>query len=167
MTRAFGHEKLSNLIRESQSWVPYHETGQDLVHVAAYYGLYDLIIDFMIPQLGYDVDFYETPHRKLTLLHTVVKYHNYPWSEKEKASVSRLISLSNNLWLRNNHNSSFLRTAKVRGHCRENLAFLSREVERQGTEKQAKIMFILTKKVGLHRDKLNKYVAREIYKYVD
>ena len=135
--------------------------------MAAYYGLYDLILDVMIPQLGYDVDLYEPPYRKLTLLHTVVKYQKHPWSEQEKAYVRRLISHSNNLWLRNNHNSSFLRTAKVHGHCRENLTFLSREVEIQGTEKQAKIMFILTKKVGLHKGKLNKFMAREIYKYVD
>ena len=91
MIRAFGCQKVKLAIEEVQPWVCYQETGQDLVHIAAYYGLYDCILDIMISELGYDVDFYQPPYRKLTLLHTVVKYRKHMWSEEEKAHIKRLI----------------------------------------------------------------------------
>ena len=40
-------------------------------------------------------------------------------------------------------------------------------VEEQITHKQCKIMFILSKKMDQSKGKLNKFIANDIYKYID
>ena len=73
LIRCFGKQFVRGLI-EDEIKVHYHETGQDLVHLAIYGGLYGLVFDVLIDELEYDVDFYRPPRRRLTLLHTVAKY---------------------------------------------------------------------------------------------
>ena len=71
----------------AEQWVCYKETGQDLAHLAVYGGLYRLVHEIMISELGYDVDFYQPPRRRLTLLHTIAKYRTHEWDDEEKAHV--------------------------------------------------------------------------------
>ena len=117
--------------------------------------------------MSYDVDFYRPPRRRLTLLHTIAKYRLHEWSDEEKVHISRLIWFSNNLFLKNSMGSTFIRCGKNIGQSKANLEFMWNEVQTQITRKQCKIMFILARKVGQRQEKLNKYIARDIYKYID
>jgi len=90
------------------------------VHLAIYGGLYGLVFDVLIDELEYDVDFYQPPRRRLTLLHTVAKYrmpqpYGGLWSDTEKDHITRLIWKSNNLFLKNNMGSNFMRCGKNKG----------------------------------------------------
>ena len=55
--RYFSREWMQALI-EDEIQVHFGETGLDMVHLAAYGGLYGLINTVMIDELDYDVDFY-------------------------------------------------------------------------------------------------------------
>jgi len=80
-----------------------------LVHLAVFYGLYS-VVDYMIEELGFKVDYYE-PEARLTLLHVVAKHRTAPFLDNEKEHIKALISKSNNLTLRNNFNKTVLSLA--------------------------------------------------------
>ena len=54
------------------------------MHLAVYGGMYRLVKEIIIGELDYDVDFYEIPRRRLTLLHTIAKYRKHDWTEEER-----------------------------------------------------------------------------------
>ena len=122
----------------------------------------------MIDELEYDLDFYKPPNRRLTVLHTIAKYRvGREWDDEEKEQIKRLIWKSNNLFLRNNFGSTFIKCGRNKGQYEGNLNFLIETVQEQITKKQIKIMFILSRKMKQSQGKLNRYIARDIYKYID
>ena len=87
--------------------------GETLVHRAVRNGLYTLVLEEMIGELGFDVDFYE-PGARLTLIHSAIKFRTENWSDEERIKIGKLISMSNNLLRRNKQGSNIVRCAK---HC--------------------------------------------------
>ena len=105
------------------------------MHLAVYGGLYRLVHEIMISELNYEVDFYQPPRRRLTLLHTVAKYRTHEWSDKEKTHIQLLIWRSNNLFLKNSMGSTFIRCGRNVGQSATNMEFMWKEVETQVTQK--------------------------------
>ena len=87
--------------------------GETLVHKAIRNGLYSLVIEELIKELGFNVDFYE-PGARLTLIHTAIKFRTDDWSDGEKLKIGTLIAMSDNLLRRNKQGSNIVRCAK---HC--------------------------------------------------
>ena len=82
------------------------------------------------------------------------------------------MSRSNNLFLRNNQGSTILRCLKncttVGGVGQQNYSFMENEIIKAYKMKQVKMFFLLKKMQEQGKVKLpNKYVVREIMKYVD
>ena len=88
-------------------------SGETLVHKAVRNGLYTLVIEELIGELGFNVDFYE-PGARLTLIHSAIKFRTQDWSDREKLKIGTLIGMSNNLLRRNKQGSNIVRCAK---HC--------------------------------------------------
>ena len=54
--------------------------GETMAHKAARSGLYNLVIDEMIGELGFDIDFWE-PNVRLTVVNQIIKYRRYHWDD--------------------------------------------------------------------------------------
>lgn len=93
-----------------------------IVHRAAGYKMYR-IMHYFIDVHGFDVDFYEPPSHKLTLLHVIAKFHTTIFTDEDKSHIKRLIIKSNNLLLKNNFGKTIVSLA-LSANCKENTDFL-------------------------------------------
>ena len=57
---------------------------------------------YFIDENGFEIDYYQPPFQRMTLLHVIAKYHTTPYSDADKESIVRLIKNSNNLLMKNN-----------------------------------------------------------------
>ena len=140
--------------------------GETLVHRAVRNGLYSLVLEEMIGELGFDVDFYE-PGARLTLIHSAIKFRTENWPDEERVKIGALISMSNNLLRRNKQGSNIVRCAK---HCQgidsPNYDFIVAEfckhLKPRVMRREAMLSGFLAR-----RTNLTKFQVKEIYKYID
>lgn len=103
--RLYGKERIAEFIKQPSK-------GETMVHKAARSGLYSLVIDEMIGQLGFNIDFWE-PNVRLTVVNQIIKYRRYIWDDEERTSIRRLMRMSKDLLLRNNFNSTIVKLAEI------------------------------------------------------
>lgn len=140
--------------------------GETLVHRAVRNGLYSLVIEDLIHELGFDVDFYE-PGARLTLIHSAIKFRTEDWSDGEKLKIGTLIGMSSNLLRRNKQGSNIVRCAK---HCQgigtPNYEFIVAEFCKhlipRVIMREAMLSGFLARRTNLTR-----FQVKEIYKYID
>ena len=75
--RLYGKAEVARLVTDNSK-------GDTLAHKAAKNGMLSLVLDEMIDQLGFDVDYWQ-PSCRLTLINQVVKHRQYAWSDSEKS----------------------------------------------------------------------------------
>lgn len=154
--RLYGKEKIADLISEPSK-------GETMVHKAARSGLYTLVADEMIGELGFNIDFWEQNSR-LTVVNQIIKYRRYFWDDEEKSQIRRLIRMSEDLLLKNCFNSTI---AKIANICQkdfpENYKFIMEEFEMHMQQR------ILVKAVCLDKHRQETYpqhVTRNIFKEI-
>ena len=98
-----------------------------IVHRAARYRMYR-IMHYFIDVHGFDVDFYEPPSHKLTLLHVIAKFHTTIFTDEDKLHIKKLITKSNNLLLKNNFGKTIVAVA-LSANCKENTNFLREAIQ--------------------------------------
>jgi hypothetical protein len=136
-----------------------------LVHIAAEYRHYE-IVHYFIEEHGFNVDFYKPPHHRLTLLHVIAKFHVYDkFTPEEEVLIRKLIHKSNNLVLRNNFGKTVVSLAVSMNNV--NGEFLRTEITDQIMFKMRGLAFIIDHALRKQNQTLNKYILRDIYKYVD
>ncbi|CDW73189.1 UNKNOWN [Stylonychia lemnae] len=135
-----------------------------LVHLAIKSGLYKCAFYF-IDKLKFEIDFYR-PQAKLTLLHVVAKHRINPFSEYEQEMLIRLMQRSNNLLLTNNFGKTVIKLARLQ-NCKQNHEFLEKEMSTAIIQKIFGMSFLMDKLMQRKKAKLNKYIIREIFKYID
>lgn len=135
-----------------------------IVHLAARYGHYK-VVDYFISEHKFDVDYYKPPLQRLTLLHVIAKFHLTEFTPEEAASVKSLIQKSNNLLLRNSFGKTIVALARSMGN--KNVEFLKREIEANIEEKMRGMAFIIDLVLREKQGCMNKYIIRDIYKYID
>eukprot|EP00347_Sterkiella_histriomuscorum_P006147 403353888 len=141
--------------------------GEDytIVHHAIACGAYQLAFYF-IDEHGFNIDFYRE-FNKLTLLHVVAKHVNeFDFTDYDKKYICLLLSRSNNLFLRNNFGRTILNQAKTR-NTKNNSDFLDEQMKLVVNQKMHQLLFLVEKTMKKHSFKVNKYIIREIYKYID
>ncbi len=79
--------------------------------------------------------------------------------------IRKLINKSNNLLLRNNFGKTIVLLAKTTNNINED--FLRKEITRSIEEKMRGMAFIVDHILRKKHNVMNKYMIREIYKYVD
>ena len=134
------------------------------VHLAAREGLY-YVLHYFIDELGFNIDFYKPPNHRLTLLHVIAKFRKDPFTQEDKELIIKLINKSNNLLLRNNFGKTIVMQAKTFNNL--NYEFLKEEITRAIGEKMRGMAFIVDKVLRKQHKVMNKYMIRDIYKYVD
>jgi len=121
--RLYGKDKVAEFIRTPNC-------GETLVHRAARSGLYSLVIDEMIGELGFNLDFWESGSR-LTVVNQIVHHRRFPWDDEEKTQIRKLLRMSKDLLLKNSFGSH---TARVAFICQreypENYKLVMEEFER-------------------------------------
>ena len=86
LKRLFGKQQILSFVSEVSM-------GGTLVHKAAQTGLYSLIDEVIVDELGFDLDFW-LPASRQTIVNTIVKNRRHLWSEEEKVIISRMIEKS-------------------------------------------------------------------------
>jgi len=104
--RIYGKKDFLRMVKQIN-----YRQATTIVHEALQAGLYRLVIDGFICDLGFDVDF-QAPGAMVTLLHIVAKHRIAEWNDQEREHIMTLITMSRNLDARNNFGSTFMRTAK-------------------------------------------------------
>ena len=157
-----------NLLAESYDLSKYMyqavENEFTIVHLAASFGCFKVVLYF-IDKHGFNLDYYNPPLHRLTLLHVVAKFHLNRFSDEEKKDISELIKRSNNLLLKNNFGKTIVTLAKSMNNYNEE--FLKTEIEAAIGEKIRGLAFVIDSVLRKQKTTINKYILRDIYKYLD
>eukprot|EP00347_Sterkiella_histriomuscorum_P010906 403374470 len=135
-----------------------------IVHLAISTSSYQCVMYF-IEELGFKVDFYRAI-QKLTLFHVVAKHVTHEFTDYDKHYLSLLIKRVNNLHLKNNFGKTIIKLAKHM-NSEKNVKFLEEQMKEVIHTKIVKMTFLVNKIVQKNNGKLNQYIIREIYKYID
>ncbi|TNV76381.1 hypothetical protein FGO68_gene11860 [Halteria grandinella] len=135
-----------------------------IVHYAANLGNFRLV-NYFINELHFDVDFYQPPLHRLTILHVIAKFRTYTFTDDEKEEVRKIIAKSNNLLLRNNFGKTIVALAKSMHNSNEE--FLREELKSAIMQKYRGVAFVVEQALKKKNVKINKFIVRDIYKYVD
>ena len=92
--------------------------------------------------------------------------NNWSYTEYDKHYISLLIQRSNNLFLKNNFGKTIIAQARSL-NLKENAEFFEEEMKKAVTTKIRKMVFLVDKCLQKRKGNLNKYIIREIVKYVD
>ena len=135
-----------------------------IVHLAARFACYKMVL-YYIDTHGFNLDYYEPPRHRLTLLHVVAKFHLIKFNDDEKQDVLTFIKRSNNLLLKNNFGKTIVTLAKTMDNSNEE--FLRTEIMAAICEKMRALAFVIDHVLSRQKTTINKYILRDIYKYLD